>query len=143
MVVHNKINIQGIYLNEWKLYFSKLLKEDRTEFLNGITEIEDDKNTDNIHLYIEIVEIVIASLKNGIKNRINKGTSVREMLNSIMWNRQITRKNKLLKYNSIVKSTVTYGAETWKFNKQFRIKTYVDGNGLFEEIGEVFKIRKK
>ena len=24
----------------------------------------------------------------------------------------------------------------------FRIKTYVDGNGLFEEIAEVFKIRK-
>ena len=23
------------------------------------------------------------------------------------------------------------------------IKTYVDGNGLFEEIGEMFKIRKK
>ena len=42
-------------------------------------------------------------------------------------------------YNSIVKSTVTCGAETWKF----RIKTYVDGNGLFEEIGQMFKIRKK
>ena len=25
--------------------------------------------------------------------------------------------NKLLIYNSIVKSTVTYGAQTWKFNK--------------------------
>ena len=35
---HNKINIQGISLNEWKLYFSKLLKEDRIEFLNGNTE---------------------------------------------------------------------------------------------------------
>ena len=23
------------------------------------------------------------------------------------------------------------------------MKTYVDGNGLFEEIGEMFKIRKK
>ena len=33
-------------------------------------------------------------------------------------NRQITRKNKLqIVYNSIVKITVTYGAETWKFNK--------------------------
>ena len=26
---------------------------------------------------------------------------------------------------------------------KFTIKPYVDGNGLFEEIGEMFKIRKK
>ena len=64
-VEHKKINIQGISLNEWKLYFSKLLKEDRREFLNGVTEKEDDKNTENIHLGIERVEIAIASLKNG------------------------------------------------------------------------------
>ena len=54
-----------VSLNEWKLYFSKLLKEYRTEFLNGGTEREDDKNTDNIHLDTEIVDIAIASLKNG------------------------------------------------------------------------------
>ena len=27
-----------------------------------------------------------------------------------------------------VKSTVACGVETWKFNKKFLIKTYVDGN---------------
>ena len=26
---------------------------------------------------------------------------------------------------------------------KIRIKTYVDGNGLFKEIGQMFKIRKK
>ena len=35
---------------------------------------------------------------------------------------QITRKYTLLIYNSIVKSTVTYGAETWKFNKNLESK---------------------
>ena len=64
-VGNNKINIQGVSLNKWKLHLSKLLKEDRTEFLNRITEKGDDKNTDNIHLDIEIVEIAICSLKNG------------------------------------------------------------------------------
>ena len=44
------------------------------------------------------------------------------MLNSVLWNRQIIRKNKLLIYNSIVQSTVTYGAETWKFNKNLESK---------------------
>ena len=44
------------------------------------------------------------------------------MLNSVLWNRQITRKNKLLIYNSIVESIVTYGAETRKFNKNLELK---------------------
>ena len=30
---NNNINILGICLNEWKLYFNKLLNEDRTKFL--------------------------------------------------------------------------------------------------------------
>ena len=51
--------------------------------------------------------------------------------------------NVLLIYNSIVKSTVTYGAETWKFNKNLESKLYVYGNGLFWEISKMFKIRKK
>ena len=42
----------------------------------------------------------------------------------------------------MVKSTVTYGAETWKFNKDLE-KKYMDGNELSEEIGQMFKIRKK
>ena len=33
--------------------------------------------------------------ENDIKNRINKGREITGMLNSVLWNRQITRKNKL------------------------------------------------
>jgi hypothetical protein len=44
------------------------------------------------------------------------------MLNSVLCKWQITRKNKLLIYNSIVKSTVTYGAEAWKFNEDLESK---------------------
>ena len=50
--------------------------------------------------------------ENDIKNRINKDRAITAILNGVLWNRQITRKNKLLIYNSIVKSTVAYGAET-------------------------------
>ena len=46
-------------------YTSEITVRRSTEFLNGVTEKEGDKNTDNIHLDIEIVEIAIASLKNG------------------------------------------------------------------------------
>ena len=45
-------------------------------------------------------------LENDINNRINKGRAVTAMLNSVLWIRQITRKNKLLIYNSIVKSSL-------------------------------------
>ena len=66
------------------------------------------------------------------------------MLNSVLWDREITRKNKLIIYNSIPQGTVTYEDETWKLKKKkIRIKIYVDGNGLFEEIGDMFNIRKK
>ena len=52
----------------------------------------------------------------------NKGREITAMINSVLWNREITGENKLLIYNSIVKSTVTYGAETWKFNKNLESK---------------------
>ena len=54
--------------------------------------------------------------ENNVKNRINKGRAITSML----WNIHLTRKRN---YKHItVKSTLTYGAETWKFIK-FRIKT--------------------
>ena len=77
-----------------------------------------------------------------IKNRINKVRAITAVLNGVLWNRQTIRKKKLQIYNSIIKSTVTYEIETRKFNKKFRFKTYVNGNELFEEIGEIFQIIK-
>ena len=50
------------------------------------------------------------------------GRAITAMLNTVLWKRQITIKNKLLIYNSIVKSTVTYGAETWTFSKNLESK---------------------
>ena len=56
-----------------------------------------------------------------VKNKINEGRAITAMLNGVLWNRHITRR-KLQIYNSIVKRTVTYGAETWKFNKNLESK---------------------
>ena len=60
--------------------------------------------------------------ENYIKNMINKGKAITAMLNDILWNRQITRKTKLQIYNSIVKSIVAHGAETWKLKKNLESK---------------------
>jgi hypothetical protein len=54
---------------------------------------------------------------NYTKNIINKDRAIIAMLNSVLWNRQMTRKKKLQICNPIVNSTVTNGAEIWKFKK--------------------------
>ena len=53
---------------------------------------------------------------------------------------QKTIKNNLQMYNWIVKSTITYRAETWRLNKNLEWKTYVEGNALFEEIGRYSRL---
>ena len=57
------------------------------------------------------------SKKNYINNRKNKGRTITEILNGVLWSRKIAIKNKLQIYYSGVKSNVTYGVETWKFNR--------------------------
>ena len=38
-----------------------------------------------------------------------------------------------------MKSIVAYGAETGKFSKN--VEFYVEGNGLYEDIGDILKIK--
>ena len=59
---------------------------------------------------------------NDIKNRIDKGGATMSLLEGVLWNRQITRKTKLQIYYSIGKSTLSYGNDTWKFNKNSESK---------------------
>ena len=66
-----------------------------------------------------------------IKNTINKGRATIAMLNSILWDRNITKEVKLQIYNSMVRSTVTYGADIWKLNKNLTSKLmYIEMNFL-------------
>jgi hypothetical protein len=44
------------------------------------------------------------------------------MLNSILWSRNILHGTKLAVYNAIVKSILTYGAETWTVKQKHRNK---------------------
>jgi hypothetical protein len=57
-----------------------------------------------------------------VKNRINEGRAITAMLNGVLWNRQMTRKDKLQIYSSIVKNIIFYGVETWKFNSNLETK---------------------
>ena len=64
-------------------------------------------------------------------------------MNGVLWNRQIRKINKLQIYNSILKGTVTYGAETSKFNKHLESKPVSVEIDCFKKNCEMFKIRKK
>ena len=48
-----------------------------------------------------------------INDRINRGRAGITKLNSILWDREVTPKTKTHIYHEIVKSTITYAAETW------------------------------
>src|SRR5215469_7562174 len=48
-----------------------------------------------------------------INNRINRGRAAITKLNGILWDRDVTPKTKTHIYHAIVKSTITYAAETW------------------------------
>ena len=48
-----------------------------------------------------------------INDRINRGRAAMTKLNSILWDRDVTPKTKTHIYHAIVKSTITYVAETW------------------------------
>jgi len=48
-----------------------------------------------------------------INDRINRGRAAISKLNRILWDRDMTSKTKTHIYHVIVKSTITYAAETW------------------------------
>ena len=48
-----------------------------------------------------------------INGRINRGRAAITKLNSILWDRDVTPKTKTHIFHGIVKSTITYVAETW------------------------------
>jgi hypothetical protein len=48
-----------------------------------------------------------------INDRINRGRAAITQLNGILWDRDVTPKTKTHIYHAIVKSTITYAAETW------------------------------
>ena len=48
-----------------------------------------------------------------INDRINRGRAAITKLNSILWGRDVTPKTNTHIYHAIVKSAITYAAETW------------------------------
>jgi len=74
-----------------------------------------------------------------INDRINRGQAAIMKLNSILWDRDVTPKTKTRIYHAVVKSTITYAAETWCLKEKNGIKTEFHRNGLLATIGSNFQ----
>lgn len=53
-----------------------------------------------------------------IRHRITQTRKVIGCLNGILWNNNITRRRKLNIYNTIIKSSLLYGSETWRLTER-------------------------
>jgi hypothetical protein len=82
-------------------------------------QLEDGKGTIS-HvsecIYLEVRVISDGNHEPEINDRINRGRAAISKLNSILWDRDMTSKTKTHIYHAIVKSTITYAAETLCLN---------------------------
>ena len=53
-----------------------------------------------------------------INERINKGRSAISKFNGVLWDQNISSKTKATIFNTIIRSTMTYGAETWELKSR-------------------------
>ena len=96
-------------------------------------QLEDGKGT--ISDVSEYVYLGVRITKDGnhepeINDRINRGRAAISKLNSILWDRDVTSKTKTHIYHAIVKSTITYAAETWCLKAKNGSKIKFHRNGL-------------
>ena len=107
-----KVNLDKTFYMGCGIKTEDLIFEEQKGFIKGCEEFD----------YLRVRIDKEDRQESHIKNRNNKGRATIIMLNSISWDRNITKEVKLKIYNSIVRSTVTYGAEIWKLNKNLTSK---------------------
>jgi hypothetical protein len=74
-----------------------------------------------------------------VNDRINSGRAAITKLNSVLWDRDVTPKTKTHIYHAIVKSTITYAAETWCVNAKKSSKTKFHRNGPLATLSSNFQ----
>lgn len=81
-----------------------------------------------------------------IKERIMKGRKVISCLNSILWSKTISKKRKYNIYNTMIKSILLYGAETWRLseaNKKKILATEMDAIRRSSRISRRDRVRNE
>ncbi|PSN48631.1 hypothetical protein C0J52_12701, partial [Blattella germanica] len=120
----SNVNLQLISQGEWQNYYSKLLKEEREEFIQSDETERGEGTYGNVEdITSEEIQNVVKSLQNGssaleIQQRVQKGKIAIRQLHSILWNKTINKDVKRMIYKTIVESIVLYGAEVWEIPKK-------------------------
>jgi len=107
-------------IDEYELWGLKLNVK-RTKYMSirdipRNLQLEDGKGTINYvnkYTYLGIKVTKDGNHEPEINDRINRGRAAITKLNSILWDCDVTPKTKTHIYHAVVKSTVTYTAETW------------------------------
>ena len=68
----------------------------------------------NEYTYLGVGITKVGNYEPEINDRINRGRAAITKLNNILWDRDVTPRTKTYIYHAIVKSTITYAAETWQ-----------------------------
>ena len=105
----DEYELWGLKLNVNKTKYKAI--EDTSRNL----QLENGKGT--VSHVSEYVYLGVRITKDGnhepeINDRINRGRAAISKLNSILWDRDVTYKTRTHIYHAIVKSTITYAAET-------------------------------
>ena len=138
---------QNIELDEYELWGLKLNVKKIKHMAIGDTfrdlHLEDGKGT-IIHVN-EYTYLGVRIAKDGNCepeiDRINEGRAVISQLNGILWDRDMTPKTKTHIYHAVVKSTVTYAAETWFLKAKTTGKQF-HRNGLLVALSSYFQERQ-
>ncbi|XP_030758794.1 uncharacterized protein LOC115884375 [Sitophilus oryzae] len=116
-------------MNKWKKYYEELLTENRQEYAT-ISPTE-------INISGEVINIDIPQTKNNrapgpenipakddkdIKKRISQARRTIGCLNGVFWSNEAGKKRKINIYQTLVKSSLLYGAETWRITEANRKK---------------------
>jgi hypothetical protein len=82
-----------------------------------VTEAEQIKIVNKFRYLASILEDTDATTLKTEK-RMSDGRRVIDMLSSVLWNKNILHKTKILMYQALVQNILLYWAETWTLNTQ-------------------------
>jgi len=99
-------------------------------------------------MYFFLINVSFAQTKNGrdTKNICHRVTQARKIigpLNGVWWSKNITRNRKKMIHNSMVKSVLIYGAETWSLYEDDRRRINVTEMDALRRSARISKLDRK
>lgn len=108
----------GLSVNIEKTQYLCIGTEPSTLDLENGQEISNCQN----YVYLGVTFDDTGTDTKEIEKRIIQARKIITCLNSIFWSKEITKRRKFNIYETMVKSTLLYGAETWRITEKYKAK---------------------